>query len=233
MTAVLDVGKLNVGYGDAIAVRDLDLRVERGEVVALLGANGAGKTTTMMAIGGVVAMRSGSIVLDGQPLVGPLHRRASLGLSLVTEQKSVFMGMSVASNLRLGRGPTERALELFPELRPLLQRPAGLCSGGEQQILTLARALASEPKVLLVDELSLGLAPMVVTRLLDGLKLAASRGIGVLVVEQHARRVLKAADRSYVLHRGEIVLAGSASDVLSRIDEVEATYLGADPASKH
>lgn len=231
MTDVLRVEKLNVGYGDAIAVRDLDLHVGRGEVVSLLGANGAGKTTTLMAIAGALGTRSGVVSLNGRPLAGPLHRRAGLGVSLVPEQKSVFMGMSVEANLRLGRGSVDRALELFPELRRLLQRPAGLCSGGEQQILTLARALAADPEVLLVDELSLGLAPMVVGRLLEGLRAAASRGVGVLVVDQHARRVLRFSDRAYVLHRGEMVLTGTGSEMLSRIGEVEATYLGSDPVT--
>lgn len=225
MTAMLEAKDLEAGYGDAVAVRGVDLHVSPGEVVGLLGPNGAGKTTTMMTLGGLLRPQGGTVTFAGAPLTGPLHRRARRGLSFITEQRSVFMQLPVATNLKLGRGPVDRALELFPELVPLLDRPAGLCSGGEQQILTLARALAAEPKVLLVDELSLGLAPRVVTRLLNELRAAAVRGVAVLVVEQHARTLLRHADRAYVLHRGRIALEGSAVDLLDRLDEIETTYL--------
>ena len=225
MTAILEVRGLCAGYGDALVVRDVALEVAPGEVVGLLGANGAGKTTTMMTLGGLLRPKGGSISFAGSPLTGPLYRRVRRGVSLITEQRSVFMQLTVATNLKLGRGSVDRALELFPELVRLLGRPAGLCSGGEQQILTLARALAAEPRVLLVDELSLGLAPLVVTRLLTELRAAAGRGLAVLVVEQHARKALQYADRAYVLHKGTIALEGRADDLLARLDDIERTYL--------
>jgi branched-chain amino acid transport system ATP-binding protein len=223
--AVLEIRGLTVGYGAVPVVRGIDLRVGPGEVIALLGPNGAGKTTTIMAIAGVLPPLSGEVHFLGQPLRGPLHKRAQQGLSVVTEGRSVFMALSTATNLALGRGPTERALALFPELVPLLSRRAGLLSGGEQQILTLARALAARPEVLVVDELSLGLAPLVVRRLLDAVRAAADEGIGVLLVEQHARQALALADRGYILRRGEIRLEGSGRELLGRIDEIEAAYL--------
>jgi branched-chain amino acid transport system ATP-binding protein len=222
---LLAVSDLTVGYGALPVLRGVSMRVDAGEVVALLGPNGAGKSTTIMAIAGVLPLTSGSVWLAGVPLRGPLHQRARRGLSVVTEGRSVFMGLSTATNLALGRGPVDRALELFPELVPLLDRRAGLLSGGEQQILTLARALAARPKVLVVDELSLGLAPLVVRRLLDAIRSAADDGIGVLLVEQHARQALALADRGYVLRRGNIELEGTGSELLERIDEIEAAYL--------
>jgi branched-chain amino acid transport system ATP-binding protein len=154
-----------------------------------------------------------------------LFRRAKRGLAIVTEERSVFMGLSTAANLRLGRGETARALELFPELEKLLGRQAGMLSGGEQQILTLARALAGEPKLLLADELSLGLAPLIVERILRAVREAADRNVGVLLVEQHALQALQLADRAYVLRRGRIELEGKASDLLDRLGEIERSYL--------
>jgi branched-chain amino acid transport system ATP-binding protein len=178
-----------------------------------------------MAIAGALPLTSGRILLEGTSLTEPLHKRARLGLSVVTEGRSVFMNLSTMTNLRLGRGPVDRALELFPELIPLLGRLAGQLSGGEQQILTLARALAATPKVLIVDELSLGLAPLVVRRLLHAVRSAADKGTGVLLVEQHARQALAVADRAYVLQRGSVELEGAAVELLGRIDEIEAVYL--------
>jgi branched-chain amino acid transport system ATP-binding protein len=144
---------------------------------------------------------------------------------LITEGRTVFRGLSVAVNLALGRGSADRALESFPELEPLLDRRAGLLSGGEQQILTLARAVAGQPRLLLVDELSLGLAPRVVQRLLAELRRIADEGVGVLVVEQHASKVLAIADRGYVMSRGEIEMAGTGDELLGRLNEIESTYL--------
>jgi branched-chain amino acid transport system ATP-binding protein len=135
------------------------------------------------------------------------------------------MGLTSAENLRVGNGPAEKALELFPELEPHLKRKAGLLSGGQQQILTLARALATDPQVLLADELSLGLAPLIVNRLLQAVREAADRGVGVLLVEQHARQALATADRVCVLQRGRVALEGTAKEIAGRLDEVEQTYL--------
>jgi branched-chain amino acid transport system ATP-binding protein len=224
VTPILEVRGLRVGYGDLPVVFDLDLQVDEGQVVALLGANGAGKSTTILALAGVLPS-TGEIRFDGAPLRGPLHRRARHGLSLVPEGRSVFMGLTAEKNLRLGRGSVDVALELFPELRPLLSRKAGMLSGGEQQILGLARALAAQPRVLLVDELSLGLAPKIVQRLLDALRAAAQRGTGVLLVEQHARKALSISDRGYVMARGRCELSGTGTELLARIDDIERTYL--------
>ena len=211
-------------------VRGVDLHVEAGEVVALLGPNGAGKTTTMLTLSGTLAPIAGRISADGVTMSGPLHRRARRGLAVVTEERSIFRGLSTRSNLQLGRGPVAAALELFPELERLLDRKAGLLSGGEQQMVAVARAVAAEPKLLLVDELSIGLAPMVVERLLEAIRGAADRGAGVLMVEQHAHKALRRADRGYVLQRGRIVLEGSAEGLLGRMDDLEQAYLSGDGA---
>jgi len=226
MSALLEVQDLSSGYGDIAVIHDLRITVAAGELVTLLGSNGAGKTTTMLTIAGVLPAQHGQVLLEGKPLTGPLHRRARRGLALITEERGVFSGLSAATNLALGRGSTERALEFFPELARLLQRPAGLLSGGEQQMLTLARALAGDARLLLVDELSLGLAPLIVDRLLQALLEAADRGVGVLFVEQYARRALAVSDRAYVLRRGQVDLQGRAADLLANFDDIERSYLG-------
>jgi branched-chain amino acid transport system ATP-binding protein len=156
-----------------------------------------------------------------------LHVRARNGISLVTEERSVFMEMTVEENLRVARVPRPAVLELFPELEALMGRRAGLLSGGEQQMLTLGRALARKPRLLLIDELSLGLAPLVVRRLIDAVRAAADGGVGVLLVEQHVDQALKQADRVYVLERGLVVLKGPKAEVAGRVHEIEASYLGA------
>jgi len=224
VTALLDVHDLGVGYGDLLVVSELDLQVDEGEVVALLGPNGAGKSTTILALAGVLPS-AGQIVFDGARLRGPLHRRARRRIALIPEGRSVFAGLTVEKNLRLGPGPIDVAIDLFPELSPLLPRKAGLLSGGEQQIVGLARGLAARPRLLLVDELSLGLAPMVVQRLLGSLRAAAQVGTGVLLVEQHARQALAVADRGYVMANGRCHQSGTANQLLARIDEIERTYL--------
>jgi len=224
---LLDVAGLSAGYGGVPVVHELNLRVEAGEIVALLGPNGAGKTTTMLALSGVVPLMGGEVRLAGAPLRGPLHRRVKRGLSLVPEGRSVFMRLSTATNLDLGRGTRAEALAIFPELERLLDRRAGLLSGGEQQMVVLARALAADPRLLLVDELSFGLAPLIVRRLLDVLRVGTQRGVGVLLVEQHARQALRVADRGYVLRRGRIVTEGTGAQLVARIDEIERTYLHA------
>jgi branched-chain amino acid transport system ATP-binding protein len=222
---MLDVHELTVGYDDVPVVHGVDLRVGAGEVVALLGPNGAGKTTTLLALGGVLPS-SGEVRFEDRPLTGPLHRRARRGVGLITEERAVFRQLSTQTNLALGAGGVDGALEVFPELERLLDRKAGLLSGGEQQMVVLARALAARPRLLLVDELSLGLAPMMVTRLLTAVREAAADGMGVLLVEQHARQALEVAARAYVLLRGAIVLEGAGADLLARLPEIERTYLG-------
>lgn len=222
---MLDIHGLSVGYGDVPVVHGIDLRVGAGELVALLGPNGAGKTTTMLAVAGVLPS-TGELAMGGEPLRGPLHRRARRGLGFITEERAVFRQLSARVNLQLGSGGVEGALGVFPELERLLDRPAGLLSGGEQQMLVLARALAAAPRLLLVDELSLGLAPMIVQRLLAALRDAAAGGTAVLIVEQHAKQALEVADRAYLLRRGVVELEGRGGEMLARLDEIERTYLG-------
>jgi sulfate-transporting ATPase len=222
---LLSVRGLAAGYGDLAAVRDLDLDVLAGEVVALLGPNGAGKTTTLLTIAGELAPLAGTIECLGIPARAPLHRRVRGGLGFVSEERAVFSSITTLGNLRLGRGAGARALEVFPELEALLKRRAGLLSGGEQQMLTLGRALASDPRLLLVDELSLGLAPIVVQRLLRAVRAAADQGVGVLLVEQHAGEALSIADRVIVLRHGRVVMQGSAAELRDHVGDLESAYL--------
>ncbi len=223
---LLECRALSAGYGAVAVVRDVDLLVEPGEVVALIGPNGAGKTTTLLTLAGELPAISGDVVFRGAVTKAPLFRRARHGMGFVTEERSVFMSLTAEENLRIADVSRADAVDLFPELEPLMGRTAGLLSGGEQQMLTLARAVAREPKLLLVDELSLGLAPVVVKRLLQTVRRVASeRSTGILLVEQHVRQALNIADRVYVMQRGRIVMSGTAAEVHGRIDEVEATYL--------
>ena len=172
---------LSAGYGKQPVISDLALRVNPGQVVALLGPNGAGKTTTVLTLAGVLRPLAGQVTWDGRAWPASLTGRARQGLGLVTERRCVFMRLTVAENLALGRGPVRRAFELFPELEEHRNRQCGLLSGGQQQMLALARILASEPKALVVDELSLGLAPLIVERLLNVLRAAADQS-GVAAV---------------------------------------------------
>jgi branched-chain amino acid transport system ATP-binding protein len=226
-TPVIEGRSLTVGYGALPVVHGIDITVGAGEVVALLGINGAGKSTTVRALAGELKPISGEVYLHGQKTTAPLHRRTKQGLRYISEERSVFMGLSVSDNLRLGKQEFARCLEFFPELGKLTGRKAGLLSGGEQQMLTLARALAAEPKVLLADELSLGLAPLILDRLLLAVRAAADRGTGVLLVEQHVRDALDVADRAYVISHGKVALQGDAKDLKERIGEIEHTYLAA------
>jgi branched-chain amino acid transport system ATP-binding protein len=225
MSGLLEARALTCGYDSVPVVRDVDLHVEPGEVVALLGPNGAGKTTTLLTLSGALPALEGEVWWQGRPTRAPLHSRARGGLAFVTEERSVFMGLSTRDNFRAGRVPVDEALELFPELRPRLRIPAGLLSGGEQQMLTLARALARRPVLLLADELSLGLAPLIVQRLLRAVRQAADGGLGVLLVEQHVSQALEIADRAYVMRRGRIEMSGTASELEERVAEIEASYL--------
>jgi branched-chain amino acid transport system ATP-binding protein len=227
--SLLECRALAAGYGAVAVVRDVDLHVDPGEVVALIGPNGAGKTTTLLTIAGELPAISGDVVFLGRPTKAPLFRRARRGMGFVTEERSVFMALSAEENLRIAGVTRTEAVEVFPELEPLMGRTAGLLSGGEQQMLTLARAVARDPKLLLVDELSLGLAPLVVQQLLRTVRrVADENATGILIVEQHVRQALHIADRVYVMQRGRIVMSGTAEEVGGRIDEVEATYLSGD-----
>jgi len=225
---VLETRDLCAGYGAQPVVHDVSIEVRPGEVVALLGRNGAGKTTTLLALSGELPLLGGEVILEGRVTRAPLYRRARAGLGFVTEERSVFKTMSAGDNLRVGGSDVDAALELFPELEKRLSVSGGLLSGGEQQMLTLARALSRKPRLLLADELSLGLAPLVVKRLLEAVRSAADeRGTGVLLVEQHVRKALLYVDRAYVMRRGRIVMAGEARELRGRIDEIEQTYFTA------
>jgi branched-chain amino acid transport system ATP-binding protein len=223
---LIEAKGLSTGYGKMAVVREVDLRVDAGEVVALFGANGAGKTTTLLTLAGELTPLQGEVAFLGEPTRAPMHVRCRNGLGYVTEERSVIMDMTVADNLKLAAVPPAKAFAHFPGLERIMDRKAGLCSGGEQQMLSLARALGRDPKVLLADELSLGLAPIIVTNLLHAVRDAATeRGVGVLLVEQHVRQALAVADRAYVMERGRIVLSGTAAEVLAQIDRLEAAYL--------
>jgi branched-chain amino acid transport system ATP-binding protein len=227
VTALLEARRLEAGYDGMAVVHHLDLVVEAGEIVVLLGANGAGKTTTLLTLAGDLAPIDGKVLLDGKPAPGSLHARARKGLRFITEERSVIMSLSVADNLRLAHRDISPCVAMFPELEGLLGRKAGLLSGGEQQMLTLARAIAGDGRLLLADELSLGLAPLVVRRLLTAVRNAADRGMGVLLVEQQARLALDIADRGYVLRQGEVLFSGSAAELRADMARIEASYLSA------
>lgn len=225
MTRLLEAHGVSAGYGAISAIQDVSLTVEAGEVVALLGANGAGKSTTLLTLAGVLAPTAGEVHLLGRRTRAPIHKRARAGLSFMAGGRTVITGLSTSENLRIGAGPPARAFEMFPELKPLSRRRAGLLSGGEQQMLSLARALASRPKVLVLDELSLGLAPMIVRRLYEVVRAVADEGIGVLIVEQHLGQALKVSDRAYVMRRGRIAMSGSSNDLRDDLARVEELYL--------
>lgn len=221
----LQAAGLSAGYHGVPAVSDLDLEVHAGEVVALLGANGAGKTTTIRALAGQIKLLGGTVRFDGVGQSGPLFQRVRGGLGLLTESRCVFMSLTCRENLRLGRGSITEALTYFPELEPRLDVRAGLVSGGEQQMLGLARILAARPKVLLADEVSLGLAPLIVRRLLAALTEAAKQGAAVLIVEQQARLALRTANRAYILRRGRLALSGSSAELRDQESTVTTLYL--------
>ena len=233
---LLTIENLNTGYAGVPVVRELNVHLDKGEVVALLGPNGAGKTTTLLTISGIIPLLSGNVTVLGEQVDSKNpHNNARLGLAHVAEDRSLFFNLTVKENLQLGlRGDKdsqqeglEKALELLPALRPLMDRRSGLLSGGEQQMLAMARALVSKPKLLLVDEMSLGLAPIIVEQLLPIVRnIADETGAGVLIVEQHVHLALQVADRGYVMNHGELVMSGSASDLLDSKDLLEASYLG-------
>lgn len=225
-TPLLQCTDLTAGYGPIAVVHDLELSVAPGEVVALVGPNGAGKTTTLLCLAGELTPMRGQVSFLGAPTSDPMHVRCRRGLGFVTEGRSAIMDLTTAENLKVAGVPVERAVDAFPELARLLRRRAGLLSGGEQQMLCLARALGRSPKVLLADELSLGLAPIIVDRLLATVRRAANEDrIGVLLVEQHVQKALAIADHVIVLQRGRVALSGTPDEVRARLSEVESAYL--------
>ncbi len=233
---LLSAENLSTGYAGVPVVRGVSLSVSAGEVVALLGPNGAGKTTTLLAISGLLPVLDGAVTVLGEQVDEKApFKNARRGMAHVAENRSLFNDLTVAENLRLGiTGPkSDRAQSLdlvlarFPELEPTMDRKAGLLSGGEQQMLAMARALASRPKLLLVDEMSLGLAPIIVERMLPIVRdVADELGTGVLMVEQHIHMALGIADRAYLLNHGELVLEGNAAELADRPELLEASYLG-------
>jgi branched-chain amino acid transport system ATP-binding protein len=230
----LAVRDLFAGYRGVPVIREVNLEVRPGEVVALLGPNGAGKTTTLETIAGLNRPISGTVELSGESVGGkPAYMLARRSLALVPEGRALFPGLTVREHLRLAAGRGQRAsreeelLEMLPELRKCLNRKAGLLSGGEQQMLAVGRALVTRPRLLLVDEMSLGLAPVIVERLLPILRRAADElGSSVLFVEQHVALALEISDRAYVLTHGRIRLEGPAAELRERRELLAASYLG-------
>ncbi|MFF0818551.1 ABC transporter ATP-binding protein [Rhodococcus sp. NPDC003318] len=230
-TPVLEIDAITVGYGGVPAIRDLSLSVGAGEILAVLGPNGAGKTTTLLAAVGALPLMSGTVTALGAPVDGAVERNARRGVTLVPDTRGVFHTLSVADNLRLakrkGGGDLDLVYEYFPKLRSMRTRRCGNLSGGEQQMLALAKALLAKPRVLLIDELSLGLAPIAVQELLPRLRsIADDQNMAVVLVEQHIDLALGIADAAIVLHHGRVALAASASDLRNRRDSVEAAYFG-------
>jgi branched-chain amino acid transport system ATP-binding protein len=229
---LLEVAGLSAGYAGQPVVRELDLTVRAGEVVAVLGPNGAGKTTTLSTIAGWLRPIAGTIRFGGQEIGGQAAQRlARAGVALVPEGRALFFGLTVREHLKLARTKRRLAeselLGFLPELEKCMGRKAGVLSGGEQQMLAVGRALVSRPRLLLVDEMSLGLAPVVVERLLPVLRRVADElGAGVLFVEQHVALALHVADRAYVLNHGRLALQGTSEELRSTPGVLRSSYLG-------
>ena len=236
---LLELDEIRVNYGAIAALRGVSFTVDEGEIVTLLGANGAGKTTTLKTISGLRPLAGGRITFEGRDLSSvPAHRRVQMGIGHAPEGRGIFPGMSVRENLDMGayiRGRASlddehtRVFDLFPRLRERQKQPAGTLSGGEQQMLAIGRALMARPKLLLLDEPSLGLAPMLVTQIFEIIKAINEQGTTILLVEQNAAQALQRAHRAYVLETGSIVREGEAR-VLLDDPSVKAAYLGTDVA---
>jgi branched-chain amino acid transport system ATP-binding protein len=233
---VFEVKDIDVFYGDAQALYGLSLEVREGEVVTLVGANGAGKTTALRAISGLRPVARGDIVFEGSSLLGvPAHRRAELGIALVPEGGELWPQLTVRENLELGaygkaarrhlQGSLERVYGLFPVMRERSRQVAGSMSGGEQQMVAIARALMTRPRLLMLDEPSLGLAPVVVAQVFDTIRRLHAEGLTILLVEQNLKKALEMADRGYVVETGSISIEGAAADLLAD-PAIRSAYLG-------
>ncbi len=233
---LLELKQFSVSYGGIKAVTEVDLYVERGELVCLIGANGAGKTTLLKALCGLLPPAHGSVYYDGQAITRqPAHAIARLGLALIPEGRGIFGRMSVAENLDMGaylrrdraviQNDLERVFTLFPRLAERRMQKAGTLSGGEQQMLAMGRALMSRPKLLLLDEPSMGLAPLMVEKIFETIRVIAQDGVTILLVEQNAKRALEISRRGYVMESGAIVLTGNADKLLTDA-QVRHAYLG-------
>jgi branched-chain amino acid transport system ATP-binding protein len=234
--ALLELKGLKVAYGGIQAVKGIDLVVRERELVCLIGANGAGKTTTLKGITGLQPVKSGSIHYDGQNITGkPAFQLVRRGLSMVPEGRGVFGALTIEENLAMGaytrsdraaiRSDIDRVYGLFPRLKERRTQTAGTLSGGEQQMLAMGRAMMSRPKLLLLDEPSMGLAPLMVQKVFETVLTIASEGVTILLIEQNAKLALEVSDRGYVMESGEVTLSGNAKDLLSD-PKVRAAYLG-------
>jgi branched-chain amino acid transport system ATP-binding protein len=234
--SLLEVKGLEVSYGGIVAVRGIDLAVEQGELVALIGANGAGKTTTLKALAGMLRPSGGSVHFDGHAITRePSHRLLLRGIALVPEGRGVFARLTVRENLEMGayirhdraavKADMARVLDLFPRLHERRAQVAGTLSGGEQQMLAIGRALMGRPRLLLLDEPSMGLAPMMVQKIFEVIRMISAEGVTVLLVEQNASLALQAASRGYVMESGAITLTDSAAALLASA-QVRQAYLG-------
>lgn len=234
---ILEVHDLKVAYGGIHALKGIDLNIAAGELVALIGSNGAGKTTTLKALAGLLHCTAGKLHYEGKSLHHlPPHRRVSSGLALVPEGRGIFARLTVAENLQMGAyirhdeklisADLERMYTLFPRLAERRNQLAGTLSGGEQQMVAIARALMSRPKLLMLDEPSMGLAPMMVAKIFETIRDISAQGVSILLVEQNAKLALEAAQRGYVLESGKITLSGAAAELLGS-DAVQRAYLGA------
>nr|WP_330397616.1 ABC transporter ATP-binding protein [Lachnoclostridium sp. An196] len=233
---MLEIKDLSVYYGVIQALKGISFEVNEGEVIALIGANGAGKTTTLHTVSGLIAPKSGSVIFEGQDITKtPAHKIVSMGMAHVPEGRRVFASLSVLQNLRLGaytRNDKEeieeslrKVYKRFPRLEERKNQPAGTLSGGEQQMLAMGRALMSNPRIILMDEPSMGLSPILVNEIFDIIKEVSAGGTTVLLVEQNAKKALSIADRGYVLETGRIVLEGKAQELLNN-KSVQSAYLG-------
>ena len=234
--AMLEIKDLEVCYGVIRAIKGISFEVNQGEVIALIGANGAGKTTILHTITGLVPAKSGSILFEGKELTKtPAHKIVSMGMAHVPEGRRIFQQLSVLENLKLGaytrkdKNEIAQSLKMvyerFPRLEERKNQVAGTLSGGEQQMLAMGRALMSKPRIILMDEPSMGLSPLLVTEIFDIIKLISESGTTVLLVEQNAKKALSIADRAYVLETGNITLSGKASDLMNN-ESVQKAYLG-------